>query len=506
MKAAINKSIGLAVLAVLLTFNVLAKKADRDSIAAKKADFLLTVANSIRYPDLVRVEHYKIGIYGRGLDVKALVKELESRVQDHLVQGKSMRLVEMELHHFKRAGQIEPVDLIYVSGKSRIRMNDLNARLEGRPYIIVTENFPFGLSSLNFSVNEESEVLFEMNPEAYLKRGAEVAEQLQNSPNRITSEKEWNDRLGLAFQLIAAQNTTIEEQKAEISGREQTIKQQRYIILISIVSVLAIGLLVIVLVKSERKKKTALKQVWDSINYAERIQTALLPTNDFIKNCLPENFVMYWPKDVVSGDFYWVENANDKVFFSVADCTGHGVPGALMSLICSNALTKCVKELGLHEPAEILERSDELLESHFSKGEKDVLDGMDLALCCLEPKTGMLTYAGANNPLYIIRNGDFIELKPDRQPIGKYLYKKPFASKNITVKKGDCIYLFSDGIVDQFGGPGNKKFKRTPFRELLMEIHGKPMDVQKLEIENVIGRWKNGGVQTDDICVMGIRI
>ncbi len=252
------------------------------------------------------------------------------------------------------------------------------------------------------------------------------------------------------------------------------------------------------------------KEILDSIHYAQRIQSAILPNDYQWKFFLSESFVFYLPKDIVAGDFYWLEgliNLDKKsVVFAVADCTGHGVPGALVSLVCSNALSKSVLEDKLSNPAKILDRTRDIVIEKLSKGQAEVKDGMDISICLLEGNT--LTWSGANNPLWIIKsnNDEFIEIKPDKQPIGKYVDQKPFNSFKLELEKGDMIYLFTDGFADQFGGPKGKKYKYKPFKELLLSIHKMPVDEQKTVLLSSFNDWKGKLDQVDDVCIIGIRI
>jgi len=247
-------------------------------------------------------------------------------------------------------------------------------------------------------------------------------------------------------------------------------------------------------------------EILDSINYAKRIQSAILPTNKIINSLLADCFVLYKPKDVVSGDFYWMEKKGDTVLFAAADCTGHGVPGAMVSVICNSGLNRSVREFGLTEPGEILNKTRELVIKEFEKSEEEVKDGMDIALCSLNGSE--LKYAGANNPLWIIRKGsDEIEqVKADKQPIGKHENLEDFNTSTIQVNQGDLIYLFSDGYADQFGGDKGKKLKASNFKKLLLEILEDSMEEQMRKIDEAFESWKGELEQLDDVCVIGVRI
>ena len=253
------------------------------------------------------------------------------------------------------------------------------------------------------------------------------------------------------------------------------------------------------------------KEITDSIKYAKRIQHAILPSSKLIKEHLPESFVLYKPKDIVAGDFYWMQVVEEKVLFAAADCTGHGVPGAMVSVICNNGLNRSVNEFGLTDPGQILDQTRNLVIAEFEKSEEEVKDGMDIALCTLHSCShsdshSIIEYAGANNPLWLIREGELIERKADKQPIGKYAEHSPFTTYEIELGKGDCIYIFSDGFADQFGGPKGKKFKAANFKNLLLSIQNHPMEKQCELINEAFENWKGNLEQVDDVCIIGVRI
>ncbi|MBI3500377.1 MAG: SpoIIE family protein phosphatase [Bacteroidetes bacterium] len=253
------------------------------------------------------------------------------------------------------------------------------------------------------------------------------------------------------------------------------------------------------------------KQVTDSIRYAKRIQEAILPPDGFVKKLLPDSFVLYKPKDIVSGDFYWFEYLNGKVMFAAVDCTGHGVPGAFMSIVGHNLLKQIMGKHQFTEPSKIL---DEL-----SKGVRDTLhqrsfeestskDGMDITLCSFDKENNELEFSAAFNPLYIVRDGEIFEIKGNKFSVGIYLEKETqkFTNHKIKIQKGDVIYIFSDGYADQFGGPKGKKFMQSQFRNLLFDIHRKPMPEQKRILDSTIEHWRGEEDQVDDILVMGVRM
>lgn len=252
------------------------------------------------------------------------------------------------------------------------------------------------------------------------------------------------------------------------------------------------------------------QEILDSINYAKRIQSAILPPKKLVKEYLPNSFVIYKPKDIVAGDFYWMEHKNNQILFAAADCTGHGVPGALVSVICNNGLNRSVREYGLTDPGKILDKTREIVIQEFEKSDEDVKDGMDIALCSLSisNKSIQLEYAGAHNPLWIIRSNsnEIEEIKADKQPIGKFDNTKPYTTHSIKLQKGDSFYIFSDGFADQFGGVNAKKFKTVNFKRLLLSIQDKSVDEQSFIINKSFEDWKGNLEQLDDVCIIGVRI
>ncbi|MCB9224951.1 MAG: tetratricopeptide repeat protein [Crocinitomicaceae bacterium] len=264
------------------------------------------------------------------------------------------------------------------------------------------------------------------------------------------------------------------------------------------------------------------KEILDSITYAKRIQTAILPPDELIQQSLKDAFVLYKPKDIVAGDFYWMHKEQDKIIFAAADCTGHGVPGAMVSVICNNGLNRSVREFNLSEPGKILDKTRDLVIAEFEKSREEVKDGMDIALVSLELRAStesenetshsashsVLKYAGAHNPLWIIRNGavDVEEIKADKQPIGRYSDPKPFNTQELKLNKGDLIYISSDGFADQFGGEKGKKFKAANFKKLLLSVQNESMQRQKELIDQAFEKWKGKLEQLDDVCIIGVRV
>jgi phosphoserine phosphatase RsbU/P len=252
------------------------------------------------------------------------------------------------------------------------------------------------------------------------------------------------------------------------------------------------------------------KHIMDSIHYARRIQNAILPSFSLINSHLKNYFVLYLPKDVVSGDFYWVHEADGLLMVAAVDCTGHGVPGAFMSIVGYNQLNHAVSVRHARSASLILDELNQgvIATLNENRSETAIKDGMDMTLCIFNLPEMKVEYAGANNPLCLVRERQLIKYKADRFPIGVFESEKPqkFTNNEIDLKEGDCLYLFSDGYHDQFGGPENKKFMSKRFDELLVEISNKPMEVQKEMLIRRFTAWKGNNDQVDDILVIGIKI
>ncbi len=248
--------------------------------------------------------------------------------------------------------------------------------------------------------------------------------------------------------------------------------------------------------------------ILDSIKYAKRIQDALITPKEIISEVMPDHFILFKPRDIVSGDFYWMGRKNDYLITVAADCTGHGVPGAFVSMLGIAFLNEIINKMTDLQADAILNQLRDLVISSLRQTGKEgeSKDGMDISLCIIDRKNLQAQFAGANNPLYIIRNNELIEVKADRMPIGYYLVTKPFRNNMIEIQPGDMLYTFSDGFQDQFGGPKGEKFKIKPFKEILNRASSKPVDEQKLFLDNAIEDWKGIHEQVDDILIIGVRI
>lgn len=278
---------------------------------------------------------------------------------------------------------------------------------------------------------------------------------------------------------------TISLQKEEIEEKHKKLKEQHDLI-------------------AEQQK-----DIFGDIRYSKRIQNSVLPTQEALQEIIPEHFILNMPRNIVSGDFYWVGKHQNQRTIAVADCTGHGISGAFMTMAGTAFLNDILGKNEALAPHDALYRLRKMV-MHLlkQKGEEgEASDGMDISLTMINSNNTKLYFAGANNPVYLVRNGELEIIKGDRMPIGIHLnFKRPFTLVELDVKKGDMVYLFSDGYADQFGGIRNKKFRYKNFQDLLLKNHKKPLEKQKEILEKTILEWKGNHNQVDDILVMGYKI
>ncbi|HCT31088.1 MAG TPA: hypothetical protein DIW31_10240, partial [Bacteroidales bacterium] len=324
---------------------------------------------------------------------------------------------------------------------------------------------------------------------------------------------------------ITEMQTKYETEKKDLALnlQESVIKRQKLTIIgaiIGVVLVLLVALLLLKMIKEKQKANRILeeknelitlqkKEITDSIRYASRIQRAILPSDEMLLQTLPQHFVVFLPRDIVSGDFFWLSQNGGKIVIVAADCTGHGVPGAFMSMLGVSFLYEIVNKEGIMQPASILNfLRDHVKHTLSQTGKKDeAKDGMDISLCVFDPHEMKLEWAGAYNPLYLIRNGELIEYKADKMPIAIHMNDHmSFTNHEIALQKGDSFYISSDGYADQFGGADGRKFMSKKYKELLLQICNKPMDEQKSIILKEHLDWKGHHEQVDDILVMGVRV
>ena len=332
------------------------------------------------------------------------------------------------------------------------------------------------------------------------------------------------NELELQYEFDKEQRLIKFEQQQKEAEQKAKLQKQKIFTWVFVSGFLFMIVLAYVIFKSyQRKKKTNIiltKQhnqiahqntiITDSIEYARRIQSALFPQEKFLKRVLAEYFIYMKPKNIVSGDFYWVSEKDDKIIIAVSDCTGHGVPGAFMSMLGIAFLNEIVNKSKTVQANSVLDqlRKDIIDSLHQEYGVKGSKDGMDMALCIIDRKTLKMQYAGAYNSVFVVREKEVHEIKADKMPIGIHAVKvdKGFANQEFELRKQDMLYLFSDGYVDQFGGEKGLKFKQKSFKELLINISDKSMDNQKTEIEKTMGKWQGEYSQLDDMMIMGVRI
>ena len=325
----------------------------------------------------------------------------------------------------------------------------------------------------------------EKETEFYIKQGDIIT----NQRTKIQKER---DRLAIEKTDIAKQKALMEEDLNFIMKQGDKIAEQKYKIKIQHD-----------IVQKQNKK------IEDSILYAKRIQSAVLPPNRFIQHLLSQHFIFYKPRDIVSGDFYWTKQFDNKIFIAAADCTGHGVPGALMSMLGITFLNETInKTPNIHAHEILNELRIHIISSLRQTGSSgESRDGLDIALCIIDHEKQILEYAGANNPLYLIRNNELTETKADKMPIGIHRRaKESFQNHIIKLQKDDLIYIFSDGFADQFGGEYGRKFLSANFKKLLIENFSKTLNDQKVILEKTFEEWKGDRKQLDDILIIGFKI
>jgi serine phosphatase RsbU (regulator of sigma subunit) len=286
------------------------------------------------------------------------------------------------------------------------------------------------------------------------------------------------------FRITRKQKAIIELQRKEVEAQKNIAESRKEIV---------------------EQKNT---EILASITYAKRIQSAIMPPESVVNTLLNDSFILYLPKDIVAGDFYWVQQLENNIYFAACDCTGHGVPGALVSVVCNNALNSSLLEHKSRLPHEIFNKARTLVIENFELSDQVVQDGMDASLCVLDIENNELMWAGANNPLWIFRLDEKIieEFKPDKMFIGQSDNLESFHTKKTQLNKGDVIYIFTDGYVDQFGGEKGKKLMKSNFKKLILDIAMMEMKAQKQQLQDFFIQYKGNEEQVDDICVIGVRV
>lgn len=445
---------------------------------------------------------------------------------------------EQAIDHFNKATEVaqrfKMVDS-EITGLTKIAFcyQNLNRKAEAKSYYYQALN----LSRINKLIVEEAEVL---------KGLVEIFEAERDYVGAFNSLKQYKLLEDSIFNLEKLKNINEVENKLKLTEKEKIIAEQNFALekekvelassknkglLLVAGLIIAVGAFLLSFYFSRRTKKlfsliqkqkkevefqkeiieSKNKDVMDSINYAYHIQSSMLPSIKNMSETFTESFVLYKPKDIVAGDFYWTEQIYEKPILAVCDCTGHGVPGAMLSIVACNALNRAIKEFKLYNPALIFDKVNELMQETFSKSDYQISDGMDGTICVFDYASGKIQVSGANNPLWVFElHEDGLwrkeEIEPDKQPIGKFKDEVGhFQLKTKTMKPGSMIYMFTDGIADQFGGPKGKKFKYKQLEELLAALCALPCAEQKKKIEQAVDDWKGHLDQVDDILIIGVR-
>ncbi|BDX37466.1 hypothetical protein CYCD_08210 [Tenuifilaceae bacterium CYCD] len=421
----------------------------------------------------------------------------------------------------KNSLQYEITAALYALGESQYRQRNLNsaestflecAKLSSELGLKETLRFCYEKLSLLYEQKDNVGTAFfyhkmatKIKDEIFSEKSQKIITEMQTKYE--TDKKEQENKL----------------LKNEADLRESVIQRQRLMIIAAIVGVILILMVALLMFKMFRDKQRAnqileeknllitkqKQEITDSIKYASRIQKAVLPSSNLISDSLPEHFVLFMPRDIVSGDFYWMTRKNDKIILVAADCTGHGVPGAFMSMLGVSFLYEIVNKENVLQPSEILNHLRNHIKTTLSQTGKfdEQKDGMDISLCVIDKQSMRLEWAGAYNPLYQIRNGELIEYKADKMPVAVHLNDHmSFTNHEVAVQSGDTFYMFSDGYSDQFGGSDGRKFMSKKFKELLTTIYDKPMEDQRDIIQSAHFDWKGEHEQVDDILVVGFRL
>lgn len=456
-------------------------------------------------------------------------KEIESRnliiqqKQDDIEkQSQNLLLLKTEAHKYQQKLQ-ERIALIELQEKKiKTQTQKINAQLD------VLKQLNDELDKKIDEINKKNDVLNQQDVKIYNQRLiiflalffiALISAMVFLTYRAYRAKANMNKELFNKNEAIIAQNAEIKLQQEEILSQKEEIERQKEDLQKNQEEIH------IAYRKIEEKNnllEIRNRYITDGIQYAQRIQESIFPSHTLIKSVFPESFILFLPKDILSGDFYFFDKTftqpdelsyknEEIVFFSTVDCTGHGVPGALMSIVGYNLLNQAINEYKILQPSKILDfLNSGILNTlrHNEDNNDNVKDGMDIALCALNRNTLQMEYAGAFNPLYLFRNEELIEFKPDIRPIGGTFGEKivPFQNHIIKLQKGDIIYLFTDGYADQFGGNEHSKFMRRRLRNLFFENHKLPMNEQKQILKDIFFQWKGDLEQYDDVLIMGFKI
>ncbi|MFW5851308.1 MAG: YfiR/HmsC family protein [Bacteroidota bacterium] len=606
------KQSSLRVLVIILFtsvffYTIYAQEAFTDK---KRAQYILSFSEYVSWEN-IETSDFSIGILSQDSLLYYMLKQESARKQtihDKPINIKLFHSIEL----------IENTQVLFLSNSKQFSIENVHKKIDSQPILLLTENFPFHKSMINFIVvdgNRKYEINTEhltkaglsINPlllehavktkedweklhekteeklhkeqlktqkqtklisiqvEDIKKKEQEISElqqsiiqqkkalaqlntditkkqellnttllDIENRQEEINIQKlqldKLNENISKQQQVLRTQSNKLHSQDKKIVSQFNTIEQQHMVIIAFIlffIIILILGYIIYRQFKLTKKinKELAIKNtevskqrdmiteqhkhITDSIVYARRIQHAILPPENIIAQNIPNHFILFKPRDIVSGDYYWMTQIDDLIIITAADCTGHGVPGAFMSLLGITFLNEIVHEKNILEPHLILNELRLRIMNSLNKqhSEEEYKDGMDMAICLIDKKQNTLSYSGAYNPLYIIRQSQLEEIKADRMPVG--LSEKIDSSFQVhkkTINPGDAFYMFSDGYADQFGGPDNKKFMARSFKKLLLSIHKKEMEEQKNILDSTITKWRGDTEQIDDILIIGLKM
>jgi serine phosphatase RsbU (regulator of sigma subunit) len=333
------------------------------------------------------------------------------------------------------------------------------------------------LDELRMELELKNKQMWSMSETVYRekKKADEQLDEILNQKSELEAQKKENDE---KVKMLWEQSTAIHVEKERINKLKEEVEHRH-------------------------------KEVMDSVTYAKRIQEAILPDKNEITDHLPESFILFKPRDIVSGDFYWFSHKNNMSYIAAVDCTGHGVPGAFMSMIGNTLLNQIVKEKGVTDPGEILHALNDGVNYSLKQKQKDSesRDGMDMGMCCFDLESMELRYAGDMRPLYVVKDDALEEFKADKFPIGgrEYDVPKKFTTQVFQLQKGNTVYMSTDGYADQFS-PTDKKLMTKKFKEIILSVQHKSMPEQKEHLDKFVTDWKGNMEQTDDILVIGVRL
>lgn len=424
------------------------------------------------------------------------------------------------VQNYKKTGKFDHDDLHYVAD---IRLGELYYELgnfnKADMLFVTAEELLNKPENIGFNrVFLYDNMLLTYTKAGLYKKAFEISEKYRNYINKsYVKAKEEKHSFLKDIATLDIENSQKELSILQSKAKQEDQEKKESYLLIGAFSLLVILLMLLFFFKRQNNTNKQLMkmnktigeqrdQITSSIEYAKKIQKAILPSNELMKICLPFSFVYYRPRDIVSGDFYWVHSIGEKVLVACADSTGHGVPGAIVSMIGNNGLNTCVNEYGLTKPSQILDALNKYVEETFEKSEDKVNDGMDIALCLIDFEKNELEYSGANMPLFCVKGNELEVTKADKQPIGRYDYRKPFTNHVISLENVDNVYMCTDGFQDQFGGAKGKKFKIRRLKRLLIELSQQDIVNQQKMLNETFLDWKEDEEQVDDVCFIGIKV